>query len=313
MNYTLHQLQVFLKVVQTQSITKAAEALFMTQPAVSIQLKNFQEQFEIPLTEIIGRQLYVTDFGKEISKMAEKIIQEVYAINYKTLSYKGKLSGRLKIASVSTGKYIAPYFLSEFMKKHEETELNLDVTNKKLVIQSLISNEIDFALVSVPPDDMQINQEILMENHLVMVGKNKIPKEQQGNLNQFFKENPILLREEGSATRMAMEKYLDKNNIQIRKKIELTSNEAVKQAVIAGLGYSLMPIIGIRNELSNKELQIIPLKGLPIKTNWRIIWHKNKQFSPVADAFLQHIKTQKDKIIEKNFPEIKTLKKRITN
>ena len=116
MHYTLHQLQVFFKVTQTKSITKASEELNLTQPAVSIQLKNFQNQFEIPLTEVVGRQLFVTDFGKEIAIAAEKILDEVYAINYKTMAYKGQLAGRLKISVVSTGKYVIPYFLADFLK-----------------------------------------------------------------------------------------------------------------------------------------------------------------------------------------------------
>ena len=106
MQYTLHQLQIFMKIAEIQSITKASEELHLTQPAVSIQLKNFQDQFPIPLTEVVGRKLYITDFGKEIAEAAEKILNEVYAINYKTLAYKGELSGRLKISVVSTGKYV---------------------------------------------------------------------------------------------------------------------------------------------------------------------------------------------------------------
>ena len=134
MNYTLHQLQVFLKVTQTKSITKAAEELYLTQPAVSIQLRNLQDQFDIPLTEVVGRQLYVTDFGQEIAKAAEAILNEVQTINHKTLAYKGQLSGRLKIASASTGKYVIPYFLSGFLKEHPGIELSLDVTNKTKVV-----------------------------------------------------------------------------------------------------------------------------------------------------------------------------------
>ena len=137
MHYTLHQLQVFLKITELKSITKASEALFLTQPAVSIQLKNFQDQFEIPLTEIIGRKLYVTDFGNEIALAAQNIVNEVYAINYKTLAFKGQLSGRLKISIVSTAKYIMPYFLTDFLKINSEIELLLDVTNKAKVIESL--------------------------------------------------------------------------------------------------------------------------------------------------------------------------------
>ena len=131
MNYTLNQLRIFLKITQTESVTKAAEELHLTQPAVSIQLKNFQDQFDIPLTELVGRKIYITDFGKEIAEAAENILNQVNAINYKTQAYKGQLSGRLRISVVSTGKYVMPYFLSGFMKQHEGIELEMDVTNKR--------------------------------------------------------------------------------------------------------------------------------------------------------------------------------------
>ena len=134
MNYTLHQLQIFLKITQTKSITKAAEELFLSQPAVSIQLKNFQDQFDIPLTEVVGRKLYVTDFGKEIAIVAERILNEVQNINFKTLAFKGQLSGKLRLSVVSTGKYVIPFFLSEFLKEHDGIELVMDVTNKSKVI-----------------------------------------------------------------------------------------------------------------------------------------------------------------------------------
>ena len=116
MNYTLNQLRIFLKIVEKQSITKASEELHLTQPAVSIQLKNFQNQFSIPLTEVVGRQLFVTDFGQEIAEAARRILKEVDSINYKLLAYQGELAGRLKISVVSTGKYVMPYFLSNFMR-----------------------------------------------------------------------------------------------------------------------------------------------------------------------------------------------------
>ena len=169
MHYTLHQLQVFLKVSQTESITKAAEELHLTQPAVSIQLKNFQDQFEIPLTEVVGRRLYVTDFGKEIAIAAERIVDQVNAINYKTMAFKGQLTGRLKISVVSTGKYVMPYFLGDFIRKNPGIELKLDVTNKAMVVNSLDENEIDFALVSILPEALQIETVELMENELLLV------------------------------------------------------------------------------------------------------------------------------------------------
>jgi DNA-binding transcriptional LysR family regulator len=301
MNYTLNQLQVFLKVVQYESVTKAAEELHLTQPAVSIQLKNFQDQFDVALTEVIGRRIYITAFGREIAAAAEKIIEEVQAINYMTLEYKGRLTGRLKISSVSTGKYVMPYFLSDFMKDHSGVELSIDVTNKEKVIESLEKNEIDFALVSVLPSQMNIEKLDLLQNKLFLVGNSKANITSGVKSNDAFQDLPLIFREKGSGTRQTMEGFLKSNTVTVNKKMELTSNEAVKQAVLAGLGYSIMPLIGLKNELSNKELQIIPMKGLPITTIWSLIWLKGKKHSPVSLAFLDHLKSTKDLITHKRF------------
>jgi DNA-binding transcriptional LysR family regulator len=287
MNFTLNQLQIFLKIVQTQSVTKASEELHLTQPAVSIQLKNFQNQFDIPLTEVVGRKIYITDFGREIAESAENILNQVYAINFKTMAFKGQLTGRLKISIVSTGKYVMPYFLSDFLLLHSGVELQLDVTNKTKVIESLDSNEVDFALVSILPAHLNIEKLDLLQNKLYLVGNTKSKLKHGMKEKEIFEELPLIFREKGSGTRQTMEKYIERRNLSVLKKMELTSNEAVKQALLAGLGYSIMPLIGIRNELENNELTIIPMKGLPIKTTWSLIWLKGKKHSPVSQSFLK--------------------------
>lgn len=302
MNYTLHQLQIFLSITRLQSVTKASESMHLSQPAVSIQLKNFQDQFDIPLTEIIGRKLYVTDFGKEIALAAEKILNEVDAINFKTMAFKGQLSGRLKISVVSTGKYVAPYFISDFLKTNTNVELLMDVTNKKQVLQSLERNDVDFALVSLLPSNMQVDKLELLKNQLYLVGNSEYTGlKQQIHDKRIFENLPLIFRESGSGTREVMEKFIEKNKLPVRKKMELTSNEAVKQAVIAGLGCSIMPLIGIKNELSNGDLHIIPVKGLPVHSDWHLIWLKNKQFSPVSSAFLEHLRKEGQHIAESRF------------
>ena len=301
MNYTLNQLRVFLKITQLQSVTKAAEELHLTQPAVSIQLKNFQDQFDIPLTEIIGRKIHITDFGREIAQSVENILNQVHAINHKTLQYKGQLAGRLKLSVVSTGKYVMPYFLSLFVKDHPGIELFMDVTNKARTIESLENNEVDFALVSVLPDKLNIEKLDLLQNKLYLVGNTDQKFKKSFYSKDLFKELPLIYREKGSGTRQTMEAFIERNKIPVLKKMELTSNEAVKQAVIAGLGFSIMPLIGIKNELRDGDLQIIPVSGLPIKTVWRLIWMKGKNHSPVASAFLQHIKKEKVNIVHTRF------------
>jgi DNA-binding transcriptional LysR family regulator len=307
MNYTLHQLSVFLKITQTKSITKAAEELHLTQPAVSIQLRNFQNQFDIPLTEIVGRKLYVTEFGREIALASQRIIDEVNTINFRTSAFKGMVAGRLRISVVSTGKYVMPHYLSEFMNSNKGVELEMDVTNKLKVIQSLKNNEVDFALVSVLPKDIVLDHLILLENRLFLVGSRYLQINPQAKMEAIFTQYPLIYREEGSATRAAMENFLQNRNISAVSKLQLTSNEAVKQALIAGLGISIMPLIGLKNELELGELKIIPIKGLPITTDWRLVWLKNKALTPVAKSFLDFIQGKKDAIFENSFSWIQTI------
>jgi len=301
MNYTLNQLQIFLRITQTQSITKAAEELHLTQPAVSIQLKNFQDQFNIPLTEVTGRKIHITDFGKEIAGFAGNILQQIAAMNHKTHSYNGKVAGRLKLSTVSTGKYVMPFCLSPFMKQHEGVTLVMDVTNRSGVIESLEQNVVDFALVSILPTALAVEKMDLFENKLFLVGSNEKKFRKAPYPKTILRELPLIFREKGSGTRQSMENFIDRSNLSLTPKMELTSNEAVSQAVMAGLGYSIMPLIGVKTELQNKYLQIIPVNGLPIKNMWRLIWLKGKKHSPVAFAFLEFMEKEKNAIIAKHF------------
>jgi len=301
MNYTLHQLEIYKKVAELQSVTRASEELYLTQPAISIQLKKLQEQFPQPLFEVIGRQLYITDFGKEVARSVDTILEEVEELNTKTLTFSGELAGKLKIALVSTAKYVMPFFLKDFIEKNQGVRLTMDVTNKASVIQSLEKNLVDFALVSVIPENLNINSIELLQNKLFLAGgkqhkkaKNRITKKQIAKL-------PMLYREYGSATRQAMEGYITKQGLANVKRLELVSNEAIKQAIIAGLGYSIMPLIGIKNELETGDIQIIPTKGLPIITHWNLIWLKSKRLSPTAEAYTNYLKKHKGDIIETSF------------
>jgi DNA-binding transcriptional LysR family regulator len=299
MNYTLHQLRIYLKVTETLSITKTAEKLNLTQPAISIQLKNFQDQFDYPLIEIINKKIQVTGLGKEIAIAAESIINEIDNINYKSQNYKNKLAGHLKIAIVSTGKYIMPYLLSDYLKQNSGVDLTMDVTNYSKVLSSLLQYEIDFALISDDPENIRFEKFDLINNELFLVGNSSTNLASLGD--KDFSDTTFLFREEGSRTRLVMENFISKNKIKIKKKIELTSNEAVKQAVIAGLGVSIMPLIGMRNEIESGLLKIIPKKGLPIQTTWRLIWLKEKKLSPIAESYLAYLEKEKEHIVNKLF------------
>lgn len=301
MNYTLNQLRIFVKVAELKSVTRAAEELHLTQPAVSSQLKNFQDQFSLPLFEVIKKRIHITGFGEEVFETGKKILADVGQMKYKMLSYTGLLSGKLTFATVSTGKYVLPYFLSEFFNKNVNIDLEIDVSNRQAVIQNLQKNEIDFALMSLPQEGISIHKIDLLENKLYFVGKNSIIKNYElADLLQF---TPLICREPGSATRMQLDQFILENKLDVKKTIQLTSNEAVKQAVIAGMGISLMPLIGIRNEIELGLMNIIPVKGLPLVTMWSLVYLKDKQLSPAMNAFIDYLNDHKSNISNLHFQE----------
>ena len=299
MNYTLHQLRIYAEVCRTKSITRAAERLHLTQPAVSIQLKNLQDQFEVPLTELIGRRLHITDFGQKIFEAVERILEETNSIAYTQQAFKGVISGKLRFSSVSTGKYLLPYLLAPFLEQNKGIELNMDVTNRRFVLDDLSSNKVDFALMSLDPE-FETDSLPLTDNAIYLAGSKEIVER--------IKENPasindmqFIFREQGSATRAAMSSFMEKNKLPLTKRLELTSNEAIKQALMAGLGVSVISLVGIVNELKSDRLRIIPFDGLPIRTTWKLYWLKKKKLSPAALAFIEFLKKDKDKIILEKF------------
>lgn len=301
MNYTIRQLQIFLKVAEKQSVTKAAAELHLTQPAVSMQLKNLQAQFNIPLMEVVAKRMHITDFGHQIAQAAREILREVEAIEYHALLHKGLLAGKLKISVVSTGKYVMPYFLADFLQMHPGIELQMDVTNKARVVESLERNEVDFSLVSILPQHLPLDSEPLMENKLHVIANQHLKLPETESEQNILETLPLIYREPGSGTRLVMEQFMEAANLSGRKKLELTSNEAVKQAVLAGLGCSIMPLIGVRSELASGELRIVPVKGFPIKTMWHLVWLQGKLFSPVAQQYLKHLREEKQRIIQQHF------------
>lgn len=301
MDYTLHQLRIFREIVKSRSVTKASKALHLSQPAVSIQLKKLQDQFDIPLTEVIGRQIYITEFGEEVAEACDRILEEVYSLKHRTLAYKGFLTGQLKVSVVSTAKYVMPYLLSDFLGRNEGIDIVMDVTNKASVIQNLASNEVDFAMVSVMPTDLDLDSIELMSNDLYLVGGASRVEKLKKIDKEVLKTSLLIYREEGSATRKQMEAFLTQNDLPVAKRMELTSNEAVKQAVIAGLGFSVLPLIGIKNEITNGSIRVIPFKGLPMVTSWNLVWLRNKKFSPAAAAYLKYLRNEKEVLIRDKF------------
>lgn len=301
MNFTIHQLILLTRVAEYQSITKAAEALHLTQPAVSIQLKKLQEQFPVPLFHIRSKRLFMTDFGAELVQSSLEVIRKLEELHYRAKGSSGSLSGKLKLSIVSTGKYIMPYFLESFLTQHPEVELRMDVTNKAGVIQALEHSDAEMALVSALPRQLKIAELPLLHNHLYLVAGKTTPVETRQHTLEDLKGMSLIFRETGSATRMAMEQVFERKKVGGQKELELTTNEAIKQAIIAGLGCSVMPLIGLKNELQNGDVQIIPVNGLPLVTQWRLIWLSTRTLSPVAKAYTMHVTKEREAIYKAHF------------
>lgn len=302
MDYTLNQLRIFKKVVEFASITKASRALDLTQPAVSIQLRNLQRQFKFPLYETINKKIYITDYGYEIAQNADIILAEAELLQYKMRSNSNELFGNIKFSIVSTAKYVLPYFIKDFSHLHKAVDFTIDVTNKAGVIESLERNETDFALVSLLPEHINTEHIALLKNELYYVSN-------QRNINELdINSQPLIYRESGSATRQLMEDYIRREALAVKKQITLVSNEAVKQSVIAGLGNSILPLIGLKNELKSQELFIKPMPLLPIVTNWNLVWLKGKRLQPAAAALLDYLKENKQEIVVENFDWIEEVK-----
>jgi DNA-binding transcriptional LysR family regulator len=310
MNFTLHQLHIFRTVVSTQSVSEAAALLHMTQPAVSIQLKNFQDQFDLPLTELVGRRIKVTDLGYEVAGLAKEILEKVEGVEHRLAAYRGLLAGKLRFAVVSTGKYILPHFLGAFVKAHPQIELSMDVTHRARVLELLQQGDIDFALVSVLPENLDLEELPIMPNYLHLVAAGGFELDDAVVLSlEDVSELPIIYREQGAGTRMVLESYFRDLAKPPRIKMELTSTEAVKQAVMAGLGVSVLSLYSMHFELQEGFIKIIPAQGFPLQTQWRLVWLKRKSLSPVAKAYLNHLRENIAGVISQYFGWIDGVKK----
>ena len=305
MNISLHHLRILQAIAKQKSITTASVTLNMSQPAVSIQLKNLQDQFEIPLTEIIGKQIHITSFGEELVETANRIFAELEMIQKRVLEMKGLLTGKIKISTVSTGKYLMPYIMSDFLKIHTHLEMNLEVSNRITVISHLQENSTDLALVSLVPEELDLDSIILTENKWYLACA---PENADLHRTEIEKGNwekiPFVLREKGSGTRVMMEKFFMEKEFTVNSKMDFSTNEAVKQAVMAGLGASLLSNFSMTQEIIDKRISILECPGLPLKANWTLVWLKQKNHNPAVKAFLNWIEKNKESVFKAHFSHI---------
>lgn len=286
MKFTLRQLKVFTAVARCSSYTRAAEELFLSQPAVSIQVKQLEEHIGMPLFEQIGKKIYLTQAGKEVQHYCQAVFQQLKEMEDVLEAMQGLNKGHLDIAVASTINYFAPRLLAAFNRRYPNINLTLEVTNRETLKKRLEANEKDIVLMGLPPEKLDLDVAPFMENQLVVIAPpgHSLTKEKNIPLQRLAQET-FLMREAGSGTRLAMERFFHEKNITIKAGMEMSRNAAIKQAVRGGMGLAVVSIHTIELEVETGRLLILNVEDFPILRTWHIVHPKGKRLSPAAQVF----------------------------
>jgi len=293
MHLTLRQIEVFNAVARHQNYTRAAEELHLSQPAVSMQIRQLEEGIGLPLFEQVGKQMHLTDAGDQMYIYSREMAGLLDEAEIVFEAIKGVKHGTLTISVATTASHFATRLLAEFTKQHEGITISLDVTNREALRRQLENNEPDLVIMGQPPEGVDVEAAVFMDNPLVMIapahhpltGQKKIP------LSHFANEN-FVVREQGSGTRGATQRFFDEHGVPFNTGIEMTSNEAIKQAVEAGLGLGIVSIHTLELELETRRLNILDVQDFPIMRHWYVLQRKGKRLSPAAQTFKEFVLKQ---------------------
>ncbi|MBL8498004.1 LysR family transcriptional regulator [Nitrosomonas sp. JL21] len=301
LHLTLRQLKVFESVARHLSYSRAADELHLTQPAVSMQIKQLEDNISLPLFEQLGKRIYLTEAGRELYQYSRAISQQLADMEVALDELKGMERGKLNISVVTTANYFAPHLLAKFCQRYSGVTVSLNVSNRETVLKQLSDNLVDLAIMGQPPEDSDIDSESFMENPLVVIAPpdHSLCKERNIPVERLQKEI-FLVRESGSGTRSAMERFFAEHHIQIKKGMETDTTEAIKQAVQAGMGLGIMSRHTAELELETKRLKVLDVQGFPIIRYWHVVNRKNKRLSGVANAFREFLLKEAEKLMHES-------------
>ena len=286
MHLTLRQLQCFSAVARNLSYTKAADELHLTQPAVSMQIRQLEQQAGLALTEQLGRQVHLTEAGEEVFRYARSILQQVDEMDDVLDKLKGFAGGRLRIAAISSANYFAPRLLGTFHERFPDVNVSIETTNQAAVVKLVTENEVDMAIMGEPPDEAHIEALVFMDNPLIIVAppSHRLAARKRIALKELEKE-VFLTREPGSGTRGAMHRFFRQQKLKLTTGMEMGSLSGIKQGVQADLGLGLLPRGAVQVELQLERLVELKVRGLPIQRHWYVVLHKGKRLSAAAEEF----------------------------
>lgn len=289
-NATLHQLKVFEAVARHSSFTRAAEELFLTQPTVSMQVKQLSKAVGMPLFEQVGKRLYLTQAGKELYTTCREIFDRLSQFEVSIADMKGLKQGTLRLAVVTTAKYVIPRLLGPFCQRYPGIDVSLTVTNHERVIDNLIDNRDDLYILSQPPEDLDVSIHSFLENPLVVLAWRNHPLRQEKNIPlKRLSQEPFIMREPGSGTRKSIQTLFDEQGVELKVKLDLGSNEAIKQAIAGGLGISVLSLHTLALEGTDSPLTVLDVEGFPIERYWYVVHPAGKQLSVIAQAFFDYL------------------------
>jgi DNA-binding transcriptional LysR family regulator len=286
MHITLRQLRVFETVARHLSHTRAAEELHLSQPAVSMQVRQLEDTVGLPLFERLGKGIELTEAGQEVYDYSCHVNRSLREMEEVIESLKGVNRGRLHVAVASTVNYFAPRLLAVFQQRYPGITPRLDVTNRETLVRLLETNSIDIALMGLPPTDVEVESESFMDNPLVIIAPPGHPLADERAIPPVrLADEVVVMREPGSGTRQAMERFFKDQGVAIRQGMKMTRNEAVKQAVRSGLGLSVVSLHTIELELETGRLRVLDVQGFPLVRQWYLVYRRGKRLSPAARAF----------------------------
>jgi DNA-binding transcriptional LysR family regulator len=298
LHFTLRQLQVFEKVANHLNYSRAAEELYLSQPAVSMQIKQLEGHIGLPLFEQMGKKVFLTEAGRELFHYARTIAQQLAEMEAVFGEMKGLEQGKLTLSVVNTANYFTPQLLAKFCQRHPKINVILQVANRDAVLKQLADNSTDLAIMGQPPDGKDLSAESFLDNPLVVIAAPNHPLAKLKRV-KFARlaEETFLSREQGSGTRSAMERVFAQHKIQPHISMEMETNEAIKQAVQAGMGLGILSLHSIELELETKRLAMLNVEHFPLLRHWFVAHRSNKRLSSAALAFKEFLLTEAKKTI----------------